>query len=131
MTLAVMPATAQCHQPRQGASGSKTVTANLCVLAGAPCHDSCGERLPPLQSFWSKTSTSGIRWFAERSVLVNVKGTAAITSATARGTFDTIAAQKTGSSNERREIRKLKTRPATNPYTAQTTSPIPKRMVRV
>jgi len=31
-TLAGMPATAQCHQPRPGASGSKTVTANFAWL---------------------------------------------------------------------------------------------------
>src|ERR1700722_10345199 len=64
------------------------------------------------------------------SVLVNVKGAAAITSATARGAFDTIAAQKSGSSTARLRTRNLTTRHSTAWYTAQTTSPIPKRMVR-
>jgi hypothetical protein len=45
-----MPATAQCHQPRPGASTSNIVTAKLRVPGGALRHDSCGDRLPPLQS---------------------------------------------------------------------------------
>ena len=50
VTVAGMPAAAQCHQPRPGASGSKIVIAKLRVSAGAPCQESCGEWLPPLQS---------------------------------------------------------------------------------
>src|ERR1700754_3847993 len=74
--LVGMPTTAQCHQPRPGASMSNIVMAKPRVPAGGSRHDNCGDRLPPLQSSWLKTCACPTVPPALKSVLEIVKAAA-------------------------------------------------------
>src|SRR4051812_33531012 len=69
----------QCHQPLPvGASGSYTVIAKLFVPAGALCHESDGEMLPPLHPKLLNTCSSDITPLCFTSLLTRVNGPAAM-----------------------------------------------------
>src|SRR5689334_23182111 len=73
LAAAGMLATTQCQKPDPvGASGSNIVSTKLLVPWGAPCHESWGETLPPVQP--KPLSTCGMANVPPlRSVVISMK----------------------------------------------------------